>query len=171
MVFYYIYDDHKFFSAVQILNSWLISYMIISACIVVNMICLSYGIIYNKCTSYKLFTLSKKFAYLCADIKSCFPYFIVIQGYNLFLALFLYSKFVYNITLILFILSELIILWADMTHFVCVYFSTLMRKIIQAPQLLWDPILVWWFFFDSKCLGRGYLILSFFSCLYLVKNL
>ena len=50
------------------------------------------------------------FAYYCADIKAPFPYFIGIQGCKLFLALYLYSGFVYDIALILVILSELIIL-------------------------------------------------------------
>ena len=84
MVFYYIHYDPKCFSRIEILNSWLISYMILSACIFVNMVYLLYGVIINKCTSDNLFTLSKMFAYYCADIKICFPYFIETQGYKFF---------------------------------------------------------------------------------------
>ena len=110
MVFYYIHYDPRFFNGIQTLNSRIISYMIISACIVVNMVYLLYGVIFNKCTSYNLFTLSKMFAYYCAYIKAQFPHFIGIQGYKLFLALCLYYKFVYDVALILVILSELITL-------------------------------------------------------------
>ena len=81
--------------------------MIISAYIVVDMVYSLYSVISNKCTSYNLFTLSKMFAYYCADIKAYFPYLIGIQGCNKFLALFLYSEFVYDVALILAIFSEL----------------------------------------------------------------
>ena len=60
------------------------------------------------------------------------PYFIGIQGYKLFLALYLYSEFFYDVAFILVIFSELIILWADLTHCVCVYVSTHMHKIVRA---------------------------------------
>ena len=93
----------------------LISNALLVCTYIFNTVHLLYGVIFNRCTLCNLFTSAKTFVCLSIVVEGYFWDYVGIMTFTVSLTLFLWYKFIYDVTFNSAILIEIMILWVDST--------------------------------------------------------
>ena len=105
---------------------------------VFNTVHFLYGVIFNICKLWDLYTSPYKIACLCIVVEGYLWHYVGMVVYYLSPFLCLCYKFVCDVTLNSAILSDLIILWADLTPFsiyIYIWFIIVIYKSVQMAIL------------------------------------